>query len=41
MLSTFWASWAFMIGSVAQLWEVIWREPDDKTEKPDEQKSKV
>ncbi|KAK8844803.1 hypothetical protein IAR55_006653 [Kwoniella newhampshirensis] len=26
-LSTFWGSWAFLIGSGFQLWEVIWREP--------------
>ncbi|KAI0696618.1 hypothetical protein BC835DRAFT_1414167 [Cytidiella melzeri] len=29
VMCTFWGSWAFMIGSVAQLWEVIWREPGD------------
>ncbi|KAJ9093530.1 hypothetical protein QFC21_006364 [Naganishia friedmannii] len=26
-LSTFWGSWSFLIGSVMQLYEVIWREP--------------
>lgn len=26
ILSTFWGSWAFMIGSVIQLWETLWRE---------------
>ncbi|RPD56551.1 hypothetical protein L226DRAFT_480446 [Lentinus tigrinus ALCF2SS1-7] len=26
VLSTFWGSWAFMIGSVIQLWESLWRE---------------
>ena len=26
-LSTFWGSWAFLIGSGCQIWEVIWREP--------------
>ncbi|KAF8338865.1 uncharacterized protein EI90DRAFT_3039477 [Cantharellus anzutake] len=26
ILSTFWGSWAFMIGSLCQLWESIWRE---------------
>ncbi|GHJ84515.1 hypothetical protein NliqN6_0917 [Naganishia liquefaciens] len=29
-LSTFWGSWAFLIGSGMQLYEVIWREPTDK-----------
>ncbi|KAI0338354.1 hypothetical protein BDW22DRAFT_1362961 [Trametopsis cervina] len=35
VLSTFWGSWAFMIGSVAQLWEVVWRVPDDSQEQKD------
>ena len=26
-LSTFWGSWAFLIGSGIQLWETLWREP--------------
>ena len=26
VLSTFWGSWAFLIGSVMQLWESLWRE---------------
>ncbi|KAH9855482.1 hypothetical protein C2E23DRAFT_724190 [Lenzites betulinus] len=26
VLSTFWGSWAFLIGSVIQLWETLWRE---------------
>lgn len=26
VLSTFWGSWAFMIGSSFQLWEALWRE---------------
>ncbi|WRT63184.1 uncharacterized protein IL334_000087 [Kwoniella shivajii] len=26
-LSTFWGSWAFLLGSGCQVWEVIWREP--------------
>ncbi|RDX49411.1 hypothetical protein OH76DRAFT_1403630 [Lentinus brumalis] len=26
VLSTFWGSWAFLIGSVIQLWESLWRE---------------
>ena len=26
VLSTFWGSWAFLIGSVLQLWESVWRE---------------
>ncbi|KAI0354071.1 hypothetical protein OH77DRAFT_1426489 [Trametes cingulata] len=26
VLSTFWGSWAFLIGSVVQLWETLWRE---------------
>ena len=26
VLSTYWGSWAFMIGSVIQLWESLWRE---------------
>ncbi|KAK4683500.1 hypothetical protein P7C73_g6752, partial [Tremellales sp. Uapishka_1] len=25
--STFWGSWAFLIGSCLQVWEVVWREP--------------
>ena len=29
ILSTFWGSWAFMIGSVFQLWESLWREDSD------------
>ena len=29
VLSTFWGSWAFMIGSVIQLWETLWREDPD------------
>jgi len=29
-ISTFWGSWAFLIGSVMQLYEVIWREPVEK-----------
>ncbi|WWD22643.1 hypothetical protein CI109_107136 [Kwoniella shandongensis] len=31
-LSTFWGSWAFLIGSGFQLWEVIWREPPKQTD---------
>lgn len=33
VLSTFWGSWAFMIGSAFQLWETLWREdpPDAQT----------
>ncbi|WVQ72230.1 hypothetical protein IAR50_001779 [Cryptococcus sp. DSM 104548] len=27
-LATFWGSWAFLIGSVVQLWEAVWREPE-------------
>lgn len=40
VLSTFWGSWAFMIGSVAQLWEALWRAPPEdpspqpQTERP-------
>lgn len=26
-LATFWGSWAFLIGSCCQVWEVVWREP--------------
>ncbi|KAI8973124.1 hypothetical protein BD414DRAFT_499200 [Trametes punicea] len=26
VLSTYWGSWAFLIGSVIQLWETLWRE---------------
>ncbi|KAI0746316.1 hypothetical protein C8Q80DRAFT_1053852, partial [Daedaleopsis nitida] len=26
VLSTYWGSWAFLIGSVVQLWESLWRE---------------
>jgi len=26
VLATFWGSWAFLIGSLAQLWETLWRE---------------
>ncbi|GBE84485.1 hypothetical protein SCP_0604640 [Sparassis crispa] len=26
VLSTFWGSWAFLIGSTIQLWETLWRE---------------
>ncbi|KAI0764700.1 hypothetical protein C8Q74DRAFT_1205533 [Fomes fomentarius] len=26
VLSTFWGSWAFLIGSIVQLWETLWRE---------------
>ncbi|WVW81228.1 hypothetical protein I302_103219 [Kwoniella bestiolae CBS 10118] len=29
-LSTFWGSWAFLLGSFCQVWEVIWREPSEK-----------
>ncbi|KZT06667.1 uncharacterized protein LAESUDRAFT_725756 [Laetiporus sulphureus 93-53] len=29
VLSTFWGSWAFLIGSVIQLWETLWREDPD------------
>lgn len=25
-LATWWGSWAFLIGSVLQLWETLWRE---------------
>ncbi|TYJ51600.1 hypothetical protein B9479_007826 [Cryptococcus floricola] len=28
-LATFWGSWAFLIGSVVQLGEAIWREPEE------------
>jgi len=28
ILATFWGSWSFLIGSVLQLWESIWREDD-------------
>lgn len=42
VLSTFWGSWAFMIGSVIQLWETLWREdPEpqgDKTSSVNEEK---
>ncbi|WVR03099.1 hypothetical protein IAU60_000089 [Kwoniella sp. DSM 27419] len=31
-LSTFWGSWAFLIGSGCQLYEVIWREPAPEPE---------
>ncbi|KAH8088200.1 hypothetical protein HD553DRAFT_269127 [Filobasidium floriforme] len=27
-ISTFWGSWAFLIGSVMQLYEAVWREPE-------------
>ena len=30
-LSTFWGGWAFLIGSTLQLWEAIWREPQDQS----------
>ncbi|CDO76411.1 hypothetical protein BN946_scf184937.g25 [Trametes cinnabarina] len=30
VLSTFWGSWAFLIGSVIQLWETLWREDPPK-----------
>ncbi|KAI0328762.1 hypothetical protein GY45DRAFT_1325907 [Cubamyces sp. BRFM 1775] len=30
VLSTFWGSWAFLIGSVVQLWETLWREDPPK-----------
>ncbi|RSH84033.1 hypothetical protein EHS25_005278 [Saitozyma podzolica] len=29
-LSTWWGSWAFLFGSLAQCWEVVWREPQPK-----------
>lgn len=29
-LSTWWGSWAFLIGSVIQLGEAVWREPDEQ-----------
>ncbi|OSC98858.1 hypothetical protein PYCCODRAFT_1396225 [Trametes coccinea BRFM310] len=32
VLSTFWGSWAFLIGSVIQLWETLWREDTPKQE---------
>jgi hypothetical protein len=35
VLSTFWGSFAFLIGSLVQLWETLWREEPDH----DEQKS--
>ncbi|KAI0644029.1 hypothetical protein C8Q79DRAFT_914226 [Trametes meyenii] len=28
ILATFWGSWAFLIGSVIQLWETLWRETE-------------
>ncbi|KAI0788994.1 hypothetical protein BC629DRAFT_471983 [Irpex lacteus] len=40
VLATFWGSWAFMIGSVAQLWEVIWREPGDASKGTNERGTK-
>ncbi|KAI0828527.1 hypothetical protein BC628DRAFT_1363072 [Trametes gibbosa] len=36
VLSTFWASWAFLIGSVIQLWETLWREDAAPAPKPEE-----
>ncbi|KAI0777417.1 hypothetical protein BD413DRAFT_516462 [Trametes elegans] len=32
VLSTFWGSWAFLIGSLIQLWETLWREDPPKQE---------
>ncbi len=29
VMSTFWGSFAFMIGSVIQQWETLWREDPD------------
>ena len=29
-LATFWGSWAFLVGSVIQVGEVVWREPTDR-----------
>ena len=29
VLATFWGSWAFLIGSVIQLYETLWREDSD------------
>lgn len=29
-LATFWGSWAFLIGSVVQVGEAVWREPANK-----------
>lgn len=33
-LSTFWGSWAFLIGGGFQLWETIWREPQAHKSSP-------
>ncbi|OBZ77581.1 hypothetical protein A0H81_01743 [Grifola frondosa] len=33
VLSTFWGSWAFLVGSVIQLWETLWREAPEPAEK--------
>ncbi|KAI0666442.1 hypothetical protein C8Q78DRAFT_984295 [Trametes maxima] len=30
ILATFWGSWAFLIGSLIQLWETLWREDPPK-----------
>jgi hypothetical protein len=32
VLSTFWGGWAFLIGSIVQLWEAVWRQPGDASD---------
>ncbi|OJT06014.1 hypothetical protein TRAPUB_3201 [Trametes pubescens] len=36
VLATFWGSWGFLIGSVIQLWETLWREDSSDSSKSEE-----
>lgn len=40
-LSTFWASWAFLIGSLLQLYESLQKHPVDERKRPDGVDSQV